>query len=109
MDKEILQYLQNITPEEQAILDGRTTIDREIYMQGQSNTVNAGKLLSAGKLITVRPHTRFIHFPKHRHDYVEAVYMCAGQTTHFVNRQFCTQCQPLLFTSYGWSLTFIIT
>lgn len=87
MDKEILQYLQNITPEEQAILDGRTTIDREIYMQGQSNTVNAGKLLSAGKLITVRPHTRFIHFPEHTHDYVEVVYMCAGQTTHIVNGQ----------------------
>ncbi len=85
MDKEILRLLQKITAEEQAILDGRTTIDREIYMQGQTNTVNAGKLLAAGKLITVRPHTRFIHFPKHTHDYVEVVYMCTGQTTHVVN------------------------
>ena len=85
MDREILRLLQAITPEEQAILDGRTTIDRELYMQGQSNTVNAGKLLAAGKLITVRPHTRFIHFPEHTHDYVEVVYMCAGQTTHIVN------------------------
>ena len=85
MDREILRLLQAITSEEQAILDGRTTIDRELYMQGQSNTVNAGKLLAAGKLITVRPHTRFIHFPEHTHDYVEVVYMCAGQTTHIVN------------------------
>ena len=85
MNSEIFRFLQAITPEEQAILDGRTTIDREIYMQGQSNTVNAGKLLAAGKLITVRPHTRFIHFPEHTHDYVEVVYMCAGQTTHIVN------------------------
>ena len=85
MDREILRLLQAITSEEQAILDGRTTIDRELYMQGRSNTVNAGKLLAAGKLITVRPHTRFIHFPEHTHDYVEVVYMCAGQTTHIVN------------------------
>ena len=49
MDKEILAHLQRITAEEQAILDGSKTIDRELYMQGQSNTVNAEKLLAAGK------------------------------------------------------------
>ena len=85
MDQELLERLRSITPEEQAILDGRTSIDRDIYMQGQGNTVNSTKLLSAGKLITVRPHTRFIHFPEHTHDYVEVVYMCAGQTKHIVN------------------------
>jgi len=71
--------------EEKAILDGQTTIDRKIYMQGLENTVNSAKLLSAGKLITMRTHTRFIHFPKHTHDYVEMVYMCSGETTHIVN------------------------
>lgn len=85
MNQEILKHLQGISDEEQAILDGRTTIDRDIYMQGQGNTVNAKKLLAAGKLITIRPHTRFIHFPQHTHDYVEVVYMCSGQTTHIVN------------------------
>ena len=85
MDRSILDRLRYVTAEEQAILDGRTTIDRELYMQGQGSTINAKKLLSSGKLITIRPHTRFIHFPSHTHDYVEVVYMCAGQTTHFVN------------------------
>ena len=85
MDQDILSRLQAVTAEEQAILDGRTTIDRDIYMQGRGNTINAQKLLVAGKLITIRPHTRFIHFPEHTHDYVEVVYMCAGQTTHIVN------------------------
>lgn len=85
MNKELLEKLRRITPEEEAILDGQTTIDRAIYMQGQGNIINAGKLLAAGKLITLRTHTRFIHFPEHRHDYVEVVYMCAGQTRHIVN------------------------
>lgn len=85
MNSEILNHLQVITPEERAILEGRTTIDRDLYMQGQGNTINAKKLLAAGKLITIRPHTRFIHFPEHTHDYVEVVYMCTGQTTHIVN------------------------
>ena len=84
MDKQLLEHLRSITNEEQAILQGRSTIDRDIYMQGHGNTINSRKLLSAGKLITIRPHTRFIDFPAHTHDYVEVVYMCAGSTTHTV-------------------------
>lgn len=85
MDKSILDRLCAITEEEQAILQGRTSIDRDLYMQGQDDTVSCRKLLASGKLITLRPHTRFIDFPQHRHDYVEMIYMCQGQTTHLVN------------------------
>ena len=84
MDPALLSHLQRVTQEEQAILDGRTTIDRALYMPGRENTVSSRKLLESGKWITIRPHTRFIHFPEHRHDYVEAVYMCAGESTHIV-------------------------
>lgn len=65
MDQELLKFLQRITAEAQAILDGRTAIDRDLYMQRQGKTINAQKLLAAGKLITIRPHTRFIHFPEY--------------------------------------------
>ena len=85
MDNGILERLSVVTPEEQAILDGRTTIDRDIYMQDSPNVINSKKLLAAGKLITIRPNTRFIHFPQHTHDYVELVYTCSGKTTHIVN------------------------
>lgn len=85
MNSQLLERLSAISEEERAILDGRTTIDRDIYMNGDGNRINAKKLLASGKLITLRPHTRFIHFPKHTHDYVEVVYMCSGSTTHIVN------------------------
>lgn len=85
MDGKILERLSRVTEEEQTILDGSGVIDRALYMEGKDNTINAQKLLAAGKLITMRPHTRFIHFPEHRHDYVEAVYMCTGESTHVVN------------------------
>ena len=85
MDVNILNALRTITQEERAILDGNATIDRNIYMQGNQNRINAKKLLDAGKLISIRPNTRFVHFPEHTHDYVEVVYMCAGQTIHIVN------------------------
>ena len=87
MNSTILTILKTITSEEQAILNGRDSIDRDLYMQGLENTINSKKLLEAGKLITLRPHTRFIHFPPHTHDYVEVVYMCQGSTTHIVNGQ----------------------
>lgn len=85
VDQRIIKQLRAISDEERAILDGRTTIDRGIYMAGNQDVVNSRKLLSDGKLITLRPHTRFIHFPEHFHDYVEVVYMCSGSTTHIVN------------------------
>ena len=85
MNQDLLKRLSAITPEEQTILDGNETIDRELYMSGSGSRIRADKLLSAGKLITLRPHTRFVHFPEHSHDYVEMVYMCFGKTIHVIN------------------------
>ena len=100
MNGHILEKLQAITPEEQAILNGRDRVDWSIYMRKQGNVINARKLLADGKLITVRPHTRFVHFPEHTHDYVEVVYMCCGQTTHIVNgRRIILKEGDLLFLS----------
>ena len=47
--------------------------------------VDCDKLLQKGKLIQVRPHTRFVHFPEHRHNYIEVIYMCQGTTIHIIN------------------------
>lgn len=85
INREILKCLMNITEEEQAILDGKKNVDKSLYMNNESNIINSKKLLAEGKLITIRPHTRFVHFPKHTHDYVEVVYMCTGSSTHIVN------------------------
>ena len=100
MDLQLLQRLRQITPEEQAILAGNTSVDWSIYMRDGGSEIHAQKLLAAGKLITLRPHTRFIHFPEHTHDFVEMVYMCSGQTNHIVNGKTITLKQgQLLFLS----------
>ena len=85
LNPQILKELMTITDEEKAILGGINSIDRTLYMSGSKNVVNSRKLLDAGKLITVRKHTRFIDFPLHTHDYVEVVYMCKGSTLHIIN------------------------
>lgn len=83
--EELLKELREITKEEQAILDGNRRIDKSIYTTTEDNVIRSRKLLDEHKLISVRPHTRFVHFPEHTHDFVEAVYMCAGETTHIIN------------------------
>lgn len=85
MEQYILEQLSQITTEEQEILDGRTQIDASIYHSNSSKIIDSNLLLSKGKLIEIRPHTRFIHFPKHTHNYIEMVYMCKGSTTHFID------------------------
>ncbi|MFT4145972.1 MAG: AraC family transcriptional regulator [Mobilitalea sp.] len=85
MNKEIMEKLKEITLEEHDILQGSNKIDNNIYMEKATNVIDRRKLLKDGRLIQVRPHTRFVHFPKHTHNYVEMIYMYDGQTTHIIN------------------------
>lgn len=90
INENLLKELKKITKEEERILNGRQGIEKEIYMStassySENNVIDAKKLLDSGKLIQVRPHTRFVHFPKHTHNYIEVIYMCSGQTHHVVN------------------------
>lgn len=85
MQEGILYHLQKITPEEQLILDGHQNIRKDLYTSQKDFIIDSKKLLEKGRLIEIRPHTRFAHFPKHRHNYVEMIYMCSGTTTHIIN------------------------
>lgn len=86
MDKNLLKQLAQITEEEQDILNGRKEILKKIYTSEQEFRVDSKRMMELNQLITVRSHTRFIPFPEHRHNYVEAVYMCAGSMTHMINK-----------------------
>ncbi len=85
MDTALINQLKSISKEERELLGGKTAINRGIYMKNNSSKIDSALLLEKGKLITLRPHTRFVHFPAHTHNYVEMVYMCNGQTKHRIN------------------------
>lgn len=85
MNQEIIDHLSTITDEEREILAGRTEIDRTRYTEGRELVIDSRKMLEHGRLICIRPHTRFVHFPKHTHNYIEVIYMCRGQTTHLID------------------------
>lgn len=85
MNTEIVRQLSVITEEEQRILDGQKNINKTIYTKKKELVIDSQHFLQKGKLIQVRTHTRFVHFPKHRHNYVELIYMCKGSTTHIID------------------------
>lgn len=80
----MLEKLSEITAEEQALLDGGG-LDLNAYSDRYDGLVDWKKLLESGRLITVRPNTRFTAFPPHSHNYVEMVYMCSGSQKHIIN------------------------
>lgn len=85
LSNEILQKLIPLTDEEKGYLAGKNEINRSLYMEMGSNIIKRQKLSGAGKLISIRMHPRFVHFPEHTHDYVEVIYMCKGTTTHIID------------------------
>lgn len=84
MNKDLIKLLEPITDEESKILSGRHEIEKEIYTTGKEFTIDSKKMLENGKLIDIRTHTRFIAFPAHKHNYMEIIYMCTGETTHII-------------------------
>lgn len=85
MDAKLMETLRRITDEEQKILDGGASVDRSLYTRAKDFTIDSSRMLQKGKLIDVRPHTRFVHFPEHRHNFVEILFVCQGTSTQIIN------------------------
>lgn len=85
ISKEILTKLSEETEEEKKILIGDGSIEKKLYTDNAEFVIDSSHLLEKGKLVEIRPHTRFVQFPAHRHNYIELIYMCSGSTTHIIN------------------------
>lgn len=97
MNSKLLERLSQISEEEQNILNGHG-IDMAMYNDAHRNAVDAEKLLGNARLINIRVHTRFADFPRHRHDFVEIMYVCKGAVTHLVGgRNITVKAGELLF------------
>lgn len=83
MNSLLLEKLSEITSEEQKLQRGEK-LDISAYSSDDSATIDSKKLLKYGNLITVRPNTRFTAFPKHKHNYIEMVYVCKGSQKHII-------------------------
>lgn len=102
MNQKLLEELERISEEEAELLAGGR-LKKERYAEGRAFTVQSQKLMAPDCLLEIRPHTRFVHFPDHSHDYVEIMYMCKGATVHSINHteRLVLGTGDLLFLSRG--------
>lgn len=85
--EDIMELLVCFSDEEINNLNGFVGIDKSIFISEQSNVVDADKLLKANQQFAVRKHARFCEYPKHRHNYLEFMYVYGGEMITIIDDQ----------------------
>lgn len=81
-----IDKLAEITLEEQKILDGSHQVQKDIYSEvAKTFKIDSKKMIQQEQYLAIRPHTRFIDFPLHTHDFTEIMYVCQGSITHVID------------------------
>ena len=93
----LYQLLLQETEEEKALLSSNNKVKQELYTDRQEFIIESQKFLNEDNMINVRKHTRFVDFPRHRHDYIEINYVYSGKLEQKVgNEQIVLQKGELL-------------
>lgn len=87
MNAELLNELIQISEEEEAILEQNQEITKALYTSQPGFVIESEKFLGQDSLIMVRKHTRFVDFPKHKHDYIEVNYVYHGKLRQKVGNE----------------------
>jgi len=90
LDTLLLKQLMELTEEEIEILSQEKKVRKDLYTSQRHFIIESEKFLDKNKMITVRKHTRFIDFPKHRHNYIEINYVVKGKLKQKVDNDSIT-------------------
>ncbi|MHC1681837.1 MAG: AraC family transcriptional regulator [Clostridiaceae bacterium] len=85
MREDIHKRLLELTEEEKQIISGDKEVNKSLYTDKGDFIIDSKKLLSNDELIDIRKHTRFINFPKHKHNYIEFNYVYQGTLTEIID------------------------
>lgn len=90
MPIDLYKYLIEETDEEITILENKNklAVNKGLYTNQADFVIESDKFLRKDKMIMVRKHTRYVDFPKHRHDYVEINYVYHGELKQKVGDEF---------------------
>jgi AraC-like DNA-binding protein/mannose-6-phosphate isomerase-like protein (cupin superfamily) len=87
MPADLLDELMQISEEEKEVLQQDKQITKELYTTQSNFVIESEKFLNKDKMIMVRKHTRFVDFPKHKHNYIEVNYVYNGELTQKVGNE----------------------
>lgn len=76
----------NLTEEEISYLDS-SDINYQIYTDETDKVFNYDKIVNKKQPISIRKHARFIDFPRHRHDYIELIYVKSGKLVNVTDKE----------------------
>ncbi|MGM0922947.1 MAG: AraC family transcriptional regulator [Bacillota bacterium] len=99
MYSDLLQELLQVNDEEKMLLQQKSEVKKDLYTSQQEHfIVESEKFLSNHTMIMVRKHTRFVDFPRHKHNYIELNYVFNGKLKQTVgNERFTLKKGDLLF------------
>ncbi|OAS82607.1 MULTISPECIES: AraC family transcriptional regulator [Metabacillus] len=98
MNSDLLQELLQLNSEEKLMLQQQNEVKKELYTSQDHFVVESEKFLKQNTMIMVRKHTRFVDFPKHKHNYIEVNYVFNGMLKQTVgNERFTLKKGDLLF------------
>lgn len=98
MSSNLLNELLELNEEEKMVIQQKKEVIKELYTSQDHFIVESEKFLKNNSMIMVRKHTRFIDFPKHKHNYIEVNYVYNGQLKQTIgNEQITLKKGELLF------------
>ncbi|MDC7783178.1 AraC family transcriptional regulator [Priestia megaterium] len=87
MSYDLMNELLKITEEEEIILQDNKKVKKDIYTNQSNFVIESEKFLNQDNMIMIRKHTRFVDFPKHKHNYIEINYVYNGELNQKVGNQ----------------------
>lgn len=73
------------TDSDEKALSSALESDDWFYTSESKNTIDYASMPYGSETVSIVPHRRFVTIPKHRHNYVELMYVCKGKITHIID------------------------
>lgn len=83
MEERLISLLSRESEEELRLLSGGE-LDRRIYTAEGEFVISDDRIREGRGSISVRTHTRYADFPRHRHNYLEMMIVLEGRITHYI-------------------------
>ena len=84
-DENLMRILRQHTLGEEECLRGEKTSHFDIYASAKMDCLDYHKFPHGEQLVSVIKHPRFETIPRHKHNFIEATYVCAGHITHLID------------------------
>jgi len=102
MNQDLLRHFQPCSDAERYYLDVLNETGKPFT--GTNPFIRSAAHLKDGMQIAINRQSRFVHHAQHKHDFVEMIYACAGQSSHLVNGNGVTLQTGELLLLNEWSM-----